>query len=183
MLNLEDIKNEVIEEGYSELKSTAIDVAWQRINDGLMTYGDLYFLKNGIYRVGGYYIDAHPILKKTGEQVVKGGFAHELGHIVKDIKQTRKEANMDVRRYRCSRTYFIKDEICTDLEAINRGFGNEVLEFQIFRETENNYNGYGITSEQIKYIISILKDFPFEFTYQDYINLSRNSNGNGRNRR
>ncbi|MBI2508319.1 hypothetical protein HYV89_05195 [Candidatus Woesearchaeota archaeon] len=174
MYNLDDIKEEVIEKGFNELKQVRIDIGWHPVNSGFMTYGDL-----DMPRKRSYYIHVHPYLKKAEKQVIRGGVAHENSHIIKDMRLTRQEAEMDVKRYYLSKAYHVRDEICTDLDVINRGFGYELLAFEFFRETNAYDNGYGMSSTKIRQIIAIVEDFPFAFTYRDYLNLFGKDGGNG----
>lgn len=176
MLNLEEIKDHVIETGYNELQQINIEISWHSVSGGLVTYGDLYIPQNNGFNHIGYYIYIHPLLKKAGKAEIRGGIAHENVHLLRDIRQSRKQAEEEVRIYYHSKSYRIRDEICTDLEAINRGFGKEILALEIFREDSLSHNGFGIPSAYLKEILATMQDFPGRFTYKDYINMF----GNGR---
>lgn len=181
MHNLREIKEQVMEEGFLELKVTRVDISWDIVKDGLMVYGDIYVpQRNGCF--AGYYIDVHQCLKKAGIAEMRGGIAHEYSHIIKDIQQTRKEARRKTRKYNHSEAYCRKDEIRTDLEAINRGFGYDLLALEIFRKAHFNYKALCIPSSHLKRILAIRRDLPGGFTYRDYINIFGNGE-NGRNKR
>ena len=175
MLNLEDIKDEVVEEGYSELKSDRIDISWRLLTDGLMMYGYLYKRK-WAGRIG-YFINVHPCLKDVSVTGIRGGIAHECSHIIKYTKHTRKELFRDIRKYYQSQEYCRKEEICTDIETINRGFGYDLLALEIFRERNYNHEVHTIPSSHLKEILARMYDLPVEFTYKDYMNLFENGKG------
>ncbi len=168
MHNLRKLKERAIEEGLSELKTTMIDIKSCHVEEGIMEYRNIYFIEKRRKRFAGYIIYIDPIMKSLPESAVRSGIVHEGVHIIKDVGFTRKDALEEVRHYKNSRVYRMKDEICTDLEVINRGFGYGLLALGKFREKHFRHNGFGIPSKHIEEILSRLIDLPVPYTYKEY---------------
>jgi hypothetical protein len=60
-------------------------------------------------------------------RVLEGGFAHELAHIVRDLRMGPFQREIAYERYRLSRAYRIRDEQSTDRELMRRGYGRQLL--------------------------------------------------------
>ena len=87
--------------------------------------------------------------------VIKGGFAHELGHIIVD----KTERWIDRIAWALFKQYQILDERNADLIAIMRGYGHELLAMVEYSESKGN--GYskdcGLSRIEIKQILSCQK--------------------------
>ena len=166
MHNLRAIKKQVIEKGFPELKTVRVDIRWDQVKDGVMQMG-YYLMENKIIRPMEFIIYVDPCIRASTEQAIGAGIAHEGVHMIKHINLTIKGILEEERRYKSSRAYRERDEISTELEVINRGFGFNLLALEKFRETNFRHNGY-IPSSHIEEILSRLIDLPAPFTYQEY---------------
>jgi len=161
MLTLNQIKARVIK-GFLELKMTNIELFWHPVRSGIFEYGD--FEGNE-----GYYVHVHPWLRQARSEVLIAGTAHEFAHIAKEINIGKSHTVRTLNRYHKSRGYRRRDEIETDLEVINRGFGRELLCLESYRRNRRIHNGYGIPLESLRTIIQANGDLPHPLTYNDYI--------------
>jgi len=66
-------------------------------------------------------------LESAPRRVLEGGFAHELAHIARDTRYSPCQLERAFARYRTSETWSIREERNTDLEAIRRGCGPQLL--------------------------------------------------------
>jgi hypothetical protein len=66
-------------------------------------------------------------LEGAPRRVLEGGFAHELAHITRDIRYSPFQLDRAFGRYQRSLAWSIRDERNTDLEAIRRGCGPQLL--------------------------------------------------------
>ena len=165
MHNLRDIKNQVIEEGFPELRMIRIDTKWDPVDDGVMKMGPSP-TGNKMSRPTRYIIYVDPYMRSSTEKSIRAGIAHEGVHILKYMNLTKEGILKEERRYNGSRAYWMREEICTDLGVINRGFGYDLIELERF--IEKDYNSFGIPRSHIEEILSRLTDLPVPFTYQEY---------------
>jgi hypothetical protein len=66
-------------------------------------------------------------LESAPRRVLEGGFAHELAHIARDIRYSPSQLERAAARYAASAAWRARDERNTDLEAIRRGCGLQLL--------------------------------------------------------
>jgi hypothetical protein len=59
--------------------------------------------------------------------VLEGGLAHELAHIVRDLRLAPFQRGLAYERYRVNRAYRVRDEQDTDRELIRRGYARQLL--------------------------------------------------------
>ena len=90
-----------------------------------------------------FVIGVDTSLASAPRRVLEGGFAHELAHIVRDLRLRPFQRALAYRRYRLHRGYRIRDERDTDLEAIRRGYGRQLLALMLWGRTR----GYTSTRE------------------------------------
>ena len=74
-------------------------------------------------------------------RVLEGGFAHELAHIVRDLRWRPFQRSLAYEHYRTHRTYRIRDEQRTDLEAMRRGYGRQLLAFMLWGRARGYTSG------------------------------------------
>ena len=166
MLILNQIKARAIR-GFLELKLTNIELCWYPVKGGIFEYGDFE-------RKEGYYVHVHPGLRRARPEVLIAGTAHELAHIANEILRGKSHTTRTLNLYHNSRDYRRKDEIETDLEVINRGFGRELLCLESYRRRRRIHNGYGIPLEHLRTIIQANGKLPRPLTYHDYCRIFRN---------
>lgn len=148
---LENIIKTIIKDSFPELMNEDIQIEWKDLKDALMEYGGL--------SVDGFYIEVDKSLKKANKKVLIGGIAHELCHILEDIKLGKEKSLRSRIAYKISRRYKTLDERNTDLQVIIRGYGKELLEFMKF-SIENGYDYYkedGLSAMEIE---AIIKAYP-----------------------
>lgn len=146
-MNLDKILNKIITSSFPELMGEDIQISWESIDDSLMVQGRL--------SEEGFYIEVDDSLKNSSNSVIIGGIAHELCHIVVSKGLTLKERRIDSLLYRLSKRYRTMDERNTDLQAIIRGFGKELLEFMEYSESAgfDYYKEDGLSFREIKSIV------------------------------
>ena len=66
-------------------------------------------------------------LESAPRRVLEGGFAHELAHIVHDTRHSPSHLERAFARYAGSLSRRVREERDTDLEAIRRGCGRQLL--------------------------------------------------------
>lgn len=149
-IQLIETLDEVIMKGFPDLADEDIQTDFAKLEDALLEVTNLAEEKFP-YRKDGYFIDVDDSMKNAPIQALKGGFAHELGHIISD----KKESWIDGLLYKISTKHCTLQERNADLNAIIRGYGKELL---VFREySESTGNGYskdeGLSRVEIKQII------------------------------
>lgn len=143
-MNIKEILDKIIKKSFPELMGEDIRIEWKNLDDALMEQGGL--------TGHGYYIEVDKTLKKAKESVIIGGLAHELCHILTSIELSRGKSITDIILYRISIRYKTLDERNTDLQAIIRGYGKELLEFMNHSEKEgyDYYKEDGLSVMEIK---------------------------------
>jgi hypothetical protein len=89
----------------------------------------------------GFAIGIDNALQAAPRRVLEGGFAHELAHIVRDLRVGPFQRALGYERYRHRRAYRIHDERATDREAIGRGYGRQLLAFMLWGRTRGYTSG------------------------------------------
>ena len=86
-----------------------------------------------------------------------GGFAHELGHISKELMLKKEQTLMDKMIYRRSKTYKTLDERNTDLQTILRGYGPQLLSLLIYNEEKGfpHYKENGLSIREVSLLLSL----------------------------
>ena len=125
--NLEGLVDEIIENAFPELRGKHIRLEWKKLDDAFMQYGT--FTDND-----GFYIEVSDELKTAPRAVLEGGLAHELSHMIEDLKMQPGQRLRDRIAYKISQRYEALDERNTDVEIVIRGYGQQLLEFLEFTE-------------------------------------------------
>lgn len=148
MNNLDELRDEVIKTGFPELMDEDIQVEYKSLDDALFEYAGL--------TGEGFYIEVDDSLKDAPIEVMQGGFAHELSHILTDREQGRRMTLRDRLAYVISRKYKTLDERNTDLNVIIRGYGPQLLAFLEYSEEKefSHYKEDGLSIREVKTILS-----------------------------
>lgn len=133
-VELSNIKDEVIKSAFPELMKVDIVIEFADVEDSFMEVGEL--------EDEGHFIEVDESLieiQGDSEEVLKGGIAHELAHI---IKKPRGLLNKWIEKilYKVSWKFKELDERNTDLTVVLRGYGKELLKF--VRYCEKNSSRY-----------------------------------------
>ncbi len=144
MHDLEGLRDNVIRKGFMELIAEDIQIEYQELDDALFEYGSL--------TEEGYFIEVDESLKDASEDVLVGGLAHELSHILTDKFLDGKLQLRDRLAYRISKRYKTLDERNTDLQVILRGFAYELLIFLEYTENKGfpHYKEDGLSIREVK---------------------------------
>ncbi|TSE04403.1 MULTISPECIES: hypothetical protein [Aquimarina] len=147
-MNLQTILNDIIKNAFPELMDEDIAIEWKNLEDALMDQGGL--------TGHGYFIEVDESLKKANEAIIVGGIAHELCHILADLKVGKWQILLDRVAYRIFKRYRTLDERNTDLQAIIRGYGSSVLLFMKYSENKgyNYYKEDGLSIREIEAILN-----------------------------
>ncbi len=145
---LAKIRDRVIKKGFPELMDDDIQIEYSSLNDALLEYGEL--------SEEGFYIEVDISLKKAPEEVIEGGLAHELSHIMTDKNEDGNLMFWDKLAYKFSPSYRTLDERNTDLLVIIRGYGNQLLAFLKYAEEKEfpHYKEDGLSIREIESILS-----------------------------
>ena len=94
-------------------------------------------------------------MKKAPKDIVLGGFAHELAHILTDKRQSQVLKLIDSLAYKISKRYKTLDERNTDLQVIIRGYGPQLLAFLEYSEEKGfpHYKEDGLSIREVKAIL------------------------------
>ena len=146
MNNLEEIRDEVIRRGFPELMTENISIKYTQLKDAFLYCND--FPKNG------HHIKVDEELGNSPREVLIGGVAHEFAHLVDAEKRNTKGKVVDYILYNYLRTYRIAVERDTDLQAIMRGFGTELLAFLKYTEKlEPHDEEHGLSAREVEAIL------------------------------
>ena len=148
MQNLDEIRDKVIKKGFLELMDEDIQVEYKDLDDALFEYCGL--------TSDGYCIEVDNSMKDAPTDVMEGGFAHEFSHILTDIEAARSFRRRDRWARRISKRYKTLDERNTDLHAIIRGFGPQLLAFLEYSHEKglDHYKEDGLSIREVKAILS-----------------------------
>lgn len=146
--DLRRIVDKVIIKSFPELMDDDIQIEYKDLEDALLEYGEL--------SEEGFYIEVDVSLKDAPENVIEGGIAHELSHILTDKKEDKSLTLQDKFAYKLSKRYRALDERNTDLIVILRGFGNQLLNFLKYAEEKGfpHYNEDGLSIREIEALLS-----------------------------
>jgi hypothetical protein len=146
--NLAKIRDNIIIKNFPELMDDDIQVEYNNLEDALFEYGEL--------SEEGFYIEVDESLKDAPEEVIEGGLAHELSHILTDKKEHRNLNFRDRLAYKFSLNYRTLDERNTDFLVIIRGYGNQLLTFLKYAEKKGfpHYKEDGLSIREIEALLS-----------------------------
>ncbi len=147
MNDLKHIRDHVIQRGFPELLAEDIQVEFKKLKDALLEYG--------LLTEEGFYVEVDESLMNAPKQVLIGGFAHELSHMLVDKNCKDHTISRDRFAYKISKRYKTLDERNTDLEVILRGFGKDLLVFLEYSEKEGypHYKEDGLSIREVKILI------------------------------
>ena len=116
-MRAETILRILIRRGFSELAGRSFQIRFGDYDDWMW------------YDISGrtFLIGVDNSLRGAPRRVLEGGFAHELSHIVRDLRLHPFQRARAYERYGVHRYYRIHDELNTDREAIRRGYGRQLL--------------------------------------------------------
>ena len=150
-IKLERIRDEIIEKAFPELKEEKIVIDYRKLYYSFFDCGRL--------PEGRFYLWVDESLKGVHIDILKGGIAHDLVHILSDKEQDKSASTLDFYLYGNWERYRILDERNTDLGTIIRGYGEELL--LLMKYTENNGHPYikddGLSIREIEIILSLGK--------------------------
>jgi len=148
MQNLAEIRDQIIQTGFPELLSEDIQTEYKKLDDALLEYCGL--------TSEGYCIEIDNSMKDASIAVMEGGLAHELSHILTDLNQERNFRRRDRWARRISKRYTVLDERNTDLQAIIRGYGPQLLAFLEYSQEKgfDHYKEDGLSIREVKAILS-----------------------------
>jgi len=150
MHNLTEIKNRLIEESFPELRNERILARFKKnFKDALFEYE----------RPGNkkYFIKINELMKNAPVQAIEAGLAHEMAHIVKEIKKGFFSSCFEGFLYKFSDRYRIVDERDADLVIVLRGYGKHLLELYEYRKKLGLpvYDDNGLSESEVKKLLSL----------------------------
>ncbi len=147
MENLDKCIRMIIDSGFPELSKTLITSSYSK-----MDYAYFEFSRNSRFS---YHINVDKPLRKKKTEIIIGGLAHELSHISKEIKMNLIVSSIDGFLYNKFDWYEKLDERNTDLLAVSRGFGKELLEFLKYADSKRKkYRSEdGLTVKVLEFIL------------------------------
>ena len=94
-------------------------------------------------------------MKKAPVDVLEGGLAHELSHIIIEKRTNENPKWRDFLAYRISKKYKALDERNTDVEVILRGYGPKLLSFLEYAEKLGfpHYKEDGLSIRELQKIL------------------------------
>ena len=137
--NLENLLYRIVSKSFHELKDQKIKIEYAEIENA-------YFGFSGNKK--GYEMYVDPKMKKASKNLVVGGIAHELCHIVNEMHLSSYVNRKDRLLYKKNSHYFQLDEKNTDLQAILRGYGKEILTLSKLKKRVG-----GLTPEDVKKLL------------------------------
>lgn len=149
---LRGIKDEIIKSAFPELMDSDIAIEFVDIKDSFMQVGEL--------EDEGHFIEVdESLIKIRGDReevnVLKGGIAHELAHIIKEPKGLLNKW-IEKFLYRVSWKFKELDERNTDFTVVLRGYGKELLKFLEYCEKDHSrYREDGLSQIELE-ILSLL---------------------------
>lgn len=139
---LQKLVDKLLVEGFPELRQHDITAEFKKGLSDIMSVGAL--------EDEGWYIEVDKELKKASDEVLIGGLAHELVHMVKDFNRSFLEHLL----YRFSNRFKEAIERDTDIETILRGYGDQLLAFtQHVGEDWSRYRTDGLAGREIEKIL------------------------------
>ena len=131
MITPEAILRILIRRGFPELAGRRFLIRFGDFDDWMSYYpsGDSFI------------IGVDNSLGAAPRPVLEGGFAHELAHIVRDLRFRPFQRARAFEKYRDRLAWRIRDERGTDLEAIRRGYGRQLLALMLWARTRGYTSG------------------------------------------
>jgi hypothetical protein len=147
MQNLEFIRDKTITRGFPEFGGRSIPVKWANMKRG-------YFESD--LTIGDFSMKVDRSLRKAPEGVIMGGMSHELSHMAIEYGSNVFQRVIDTILLDWSERYQTWDERRTDILAVERGLGRELLEFVMYADRKRN-NPYktkdGLTAGEIRQML------------------------------
>ena len=150
MHNLTEIKDKLIEESFPELKHEKISVGYKKkFRDALFEYE-----RPGKKK---YFIKINELMKNAPIQAIEAGLAHEMAHIIRELKKGFFSSCFEGFLYKFSDRYRIVDERDADLVIVLRGYGKHLLVLYKYREKLGLpvYDDNGLSESEVKKLLSI----------------------------
>ena len=119
MTELKDIKDDVIKKGFPILLGEDICISYAHLDDALMTQGKL--------DPDGYYIKVDWKLRDAPLDILEGGIAHGLAHIIWNRQSNLEVSLCDLIAYKISLKYKELVEKEADITTVIRGYGHQLL--------------------------------------------------------
>jgi hypothetical protein len=130
-MRAEAILRVLIRRGFSELAGRSFQIRFGDYDDWMW------------YDISGdaFVIGVDNSLSGAPRHVLVGGFAHELSHIVRDLRLRPFQRARAYERYGVHRHYRIRDEQSTDREVIRRGYGRQLLALMLWGRARGYSSG------------------------------------------
>lgn len=119
-MDFEKLLKDLMQKSFPELKNTNISIEF--------CDADPEGIHHCAYSTEGdnFYIEIDPILRAEEEPIIIGFLVHELCHIVWEVSLVSDHFKKDLSLYKNYAPHRKRDERCTDLEVILRGYGTEL---------------------------------------------------------
>ena len=151
MHDIVKIKDEVVRRGFPELTDVVIDAYFYR---QIEEYASVRRFKRNMY---GLYVDT--TMQNASRNAVMGVVAHELAHAAHDAQKNSLVYSIDSFLCEILPPYKTFAERRADMMAVERGFGQQLLEF--VRHAEQAREKFtkldGLTKEEIIALIEKMK--------------------------
>lgn len=140
---------------YPELDKKNIFIKYEKLDDA--------YAVSRLWKYG-FEIKIDNSVKPLSEKIKIACIVSELSHCVRDLKLLKNPNGIinDRIQYKNSEEYMKKDERDTDIETVNRGFGNELLAFMEYEESrgedEDGEEDDGLTITELKNLITKFVD-------------------------
>jgi len=146
MQNLTEIKNHIVKNAFPELVNLEIPIRFEKVKNGISE-----FKRSG----NRYSIIVSEIMKKAPVDILEASIAHELAHILKEIKIGLINSWLDGILYYISKSYRIFDERDTDFTVVVRGYGKHLLTLYEYRKTLQlkDYDDNGLLQNEIEKLL------------------------------
>jgi len=149
MNDLQEIRDSIIHRAFPELMDEDIQIEYTALDDAVF--------ECGLLTPEGFYIHTDETMKEAPREVVEGGLAHELTHLVVDKKSNRNTLILERIAYRLARGYKTLVERDTDVQTILRGYGRQLVAFLEYCEQQGfeHYKEDGLSIREIKALLSV----------------------------
>jgi len=140
MNKIDSIKNRVIKNAFLELIDEDIQIEWKNLKDACFELVP--------YVSEGYCIEVDMSMKDAPQDVLEGGIAHDLAHIVDNPKSILGKI---------SKRYLVYQERNVDLLVVLRGYGRQLLSFLRFAERKGypRYKEDGLSIVELEKLLNI----------------------------
>lgn len=144
----EYLLQDVINKGFQDLKTWPMIIRFVKNTDYIMAHGFIFSLNiNRLILKRKSIIYVNTCYDKLTDTAIKGCFAHELCHLIRDKELSFLSLLFRTIINKFSPGRIEKEERLTDELVIERGFGKELL--QLARREPAN----GLTAKEIKQLI------------------------------